>query len=72
VFADASVRVSPSWFGPRICAISTILVWSVSRSATAIALLLVPRSIPRLKRGFIGRGPVCAVPWIRLSGAAPR
>ena len=49
---------------------STILVSPVSRSAIAIALLLVPRSIPTLKRAsilglFVGTGKC-------VSGFAPR
>src|SRR6516162_3308513 len=47
---------SPILFGPRVCAISIILVSPLSRSAIAIALLLVPRSIARLKRALMREG----------------
>src|SRR6478672_84611 len=54
--ADGSVCISPIRFGPRVCAISIILVSPLSRSAIAIALLLVPRSIARLKRALMRGG----------------
>src|SRR5882757_6341328 len=57
--ADGSVGTSPIRFGPRVCAISIIRVSPLSRSAIAIALLLVPRSIARLKRALMRGGLSC-------------
>jgi hypothetical protein len=52
-----------------ICVTGRTSVLSLSLSATAIAQLLVPRSIPRLKRGFIESGilMICAQPLSRRS-----
>ena len=54
--AEASVSFSPNWLAAKIWAIGKISVRSVSRSVSAIAQLLVPRSIPRLKRAFMEVG----------------
>ena len=54
--AEARVGFSPNWLAARIWGIGTISAPSASKSLSAIAQLLVPRSIPRLKRAVMEGG----------------
>src|SRR5271167_1486100 len=64
--AEARVGFSPNWLATRIWGIDTISGRSASRSPSAIAQLLVPRSMPRLKRAVMETGVL--IIWVRMVG----